>query len=135
MRPPAVVVAVVLLVLAALTLGVLLGGTPRLAGLSRYRKTVVGLLLATATWAVATFPNDQRVQTYGGLVLALLTAAGIYRVPNTPPPGEPADPAMSEQGAGAVAIEGGGMPADYDPPSGALVEPGMRPPPDNGWMK
>jgi len=92
-----VALAVVLLVLAALTLGVLLGGTSLLSGLSRYRKTVVGLLLATATWAVATFPANSQVQTYGGLVLALATAAGVYGVSNVPPVGEAADPAMSEQ--------------------------------------
>jgi len=113
--PLPVVLAVALLVLTALVLGVLLGGTPRLAGLSRYRKTVVTGLGAAATWAVGTFPANAQVQAYGGLIVALLTALGVYGVPNSPPPGEPADPAMSEQGPGADSINNASPSINYDP--------------------
>ena len=65
--------------------------------LTRYRKAEVAAIGAAASWAVQTFPDDTAVQHYGGLVLALLTALGVYLAPNTPPAGQPADPKMSEQ--------------------------------------
>ncbi len=63
--------------------------------LRRYSKTVFGLAGALATWAMATYPTKLDVQRYGGLVLVLLTAAGVYVVKNAPAI-EPSDPDVSE---------------------------------------
>lgn len=52
--------------------------------LSPYRKTVVAIIGATVTWAVATYASDPDVSKYLSLVTAVLTAAGVYSVANDP---------------------------------------------------
>ena len=85
--------------LAALVVGAFLAAalSGRVTGLSRYAKTAVSTAGGVAVWVVATFPTDPRVQRYGVPVVALLTALGVYAVPNRPPAGEVADAGMSEQ--------------------------------------
>ena len=101
---PVVAVAAVLVVLAAVLLGVLLGQAGALAALPRYRKTVMGLLmpaLPTLLPALAdASPGGRGITWAEGLTIASamgLTGAAVYQVANEPPAGKPADPQMSEQ--------------------------------------
>jgi len=50
--------------------------------LSRYRKTIVAVVGAGLTWALATYGNDPDVTKWLSLVSAVLTAAGVYSTPN-----------------------------------------------------
>lgn len=50
--------------------------------LSPYRKTIVAIIGAALTWAIANYANDPEVSKYLSLLTALLTAAGVYQVPN-----------------------------------------------------
>lgn len=50
--------------------------------LSKYSKTIVAVIGAAVTWAVATYANDPDVSKYLSLVTAVLTAAGVYSVKN-----------------------------------------------------
>jgi low affinity Fe/Cu permease len=52
--------------------------------LKPYAKFVVAIIGAVVTWAVATFPDNLTVQTYVSLASAILTAVGVYLVPNKP---------------------------------------------------
>ena len=47
-----------------------------------YSKFVVAAIGAALTWAVATYANDPEVSKYLSLVTAVLTALGVYQVPN-----------------------------------------------------
>lgn len=66
--------------------------------MSRYAKFFIALLGAVGAWGATAWINDNQftVDEYFGLMLALATAFGVYQVPNTPPPGEPSDPNISE---------------------------------------
>lgn len=52
--------------------------------LSKYNKTIVAVVGAAVTWALATFSGDAEVSKWLSLVVALLTAAGVYQVKNAP---------------------------------------------------
>jgi hypothetical protein len=70
-----------------------------LKGWTRYRKAVVALAGAVATWGGTALADDQISNAEWSLLAAAVVAAlAVFAVPNTPPPGEPADPAISEQG-------------------------------------
>jgi len=71
--------------------------------LSGKQKAVAAFILTTlggiVTWALAEFPDNNDVQTWGaiiaGIVTVLVTTAGVYQVTNTPavvPPAEPVAP-------------------------------------------
>lgn len=68
--------------------------------MSRYIKSIVALLGGISSWGITAAADDAitQVEIYG-LLGVLATVLGVYAFPNTPPAGEPADPAMSEQGA------------------------------------
>ena len=50
--------------------------------LSKYNKTLVAIVGAGLTWAIATYAGDPEVSKWLSLVSALLTAAGVYQVRN-----------------------------------------------------
>lgn len=50
--------------------------------LSKYNKTIVAIVGAVLTWAVATYGGDPQVAQWLSLATAVLTAAGVYQVPN-----------------------------------------------------
>lgn len=50
--------------------------------LSPYRKTIVAVIGAAVTWAVATYAGDPDVSKWLSLVTAVLTAAGVYQITN-----------------------------------------------------
>ena len=50
--------------------------------LQHYNKTIVAVIGATLTWAIATYASDPEVSKYLSLVSAILTAAGVYQVAN-----------------------------------------------------
>jgi hypothetical protein len=50
--------------------------------MQRYNKTLVAIVGAALTWATATFVNDEDISQWLSLATALLTAAGVYQVPN-----------------------------------------------------
>lgn len=50
--------------------------------LSKYNKTIVAVIGAGVTWAVATFAGDPDVSKWLSLVTAVFTAAGVYQVTN-----------------------------------------------------
>lgn len=51
--------------------------------MSKYAKTIVAVVGAAVTWAVATYAHDADVSKYLSLVTAILTAAGVYTIPNS----------------------------------------------------
>ena len=53
--------------------------------LKPYLKAVVAAVGSAATWAVGTFAPDSKVALIATAVLAILTAAGVYAVPNKAP--------------------------------------------------
>ena len=65
--------------------------------MSRYNKFWVAILGALTTAAAAGLLPDP-VAEWVPVVIAFATALGVVAVPNTPPPGEPADPNVSEMG-------------------------------------
>ncbi len=74
--------------------------------MSRYAKTLVALIpvIIVGLDNLSTAMSDERV-TQGewiALAVVVLTALGVYAIPNTPPAGERADPRMSEQGQVSV---------------------------------
>lgn len=67
--------------------------------MSRYAKSIAAVIGAIATWGItAASDNSITLVEWFGLLGALATVVAVYSVPNQPPPGQPADPAMSEQG-------------------------------------
>jgi len=65
--------------------------------MSRYAKAVLGALLAISTWGTtAAVDGSFDAVEWFGLLGAVATALGVYLAPNVPPPGEPADPMVSE---------------------------------------
>lgn len=50
--------------------------------LKPYSKTVVAVIGAALTWAIATYASDPDISKYLSLVTAVLTAAGVYQVSN-----------------------------------------------------
>jgi hypothetical protein len=65
----------------------------------RYAKAIAALCLAVGTWGTTAFQDDAiNTGEWWGLGVAVLTAAGVWAIPNRPPVGEPADPTISEQG-------------------------------------
>jgi len=71
--------------------------------MSRYFKAIAALLGAVSTWGI-TAAADDAISTveWFGLVGALGTVIAVYAVPNDPPAGQLADPALSERGFAAV---------------------------------
>lgn len=65
--------------------------------MSRYAKALAALFGAVGTWGVTAAQDGIQQTEWFGLLIALGTVAAVYGTPNTPPPGQPADPAMSEQ--------------------------------------
>jgi hypothetical protein len=47
-----------------------------------YRKFVVAAVGAALTWAIATYANDPDINKWLSLASAVLTALGVYQVPN-----------------------------------------------------
>lgn len=77
--------------------------------LARYRKAIVSLVGAVATWAMTYFPDDGDIQKIGGFVLAMLTVFSVYQIPNDTPLDSLPDPNQSERGhysldSGAVTL-------------------------------
>jgi hypothetical protein len=50
--------------------------------MQKYNKTFVAVVGAALTWAIANFAGDPDVSKWLSFVSAVLTAAGVYRVPN-----------------------------------------------------
>lgn len=50
--------------------------------LQKYNKAVVAIVGAIVTWLVSNYAGNADVQHWLGLVLAVLTAAGVYQTPN-----------------------------------------------------
>lgn len=50
--------------------------------LSKYNKTLVAIVGAALTWAIATYAGNPEVSQWLSLAAAILTAAGVYQVPN-----------------------------------------------------
>lgn len=50
--------------------------------MQKYAKFVVAAVGAALTWGIATYANDPDVSKYLSLVSAVLTALGVYQVPN-----------------------------------------------------
>lgn len=55
--------------------------------ISPYAKTAVAILGAVLTAVMTQFPDNAAVQQWGPIVAALLTAVGVYAVPNKDPEG------------------------------------------------
>lgn len=72
--------------------------------MTRYAKAITAIVGAVSTWAATYYPDDLDVQKWLGLATALATVIGVFAIPNSPPPGEPADPNISERGASDVAM-------------------------------
>jgi hypothetical protein len=65
---------------------------------SRYAKSVAALLGAISTWGItAAAEGGVNAVEWFGLLGSVGTVIGVYAIPNTPPGGQPSDPAMSEQ--------------------------------------
>ena len=58
--------------------------------MTRYLKSIVAVLSAVLVTVLAQFPENGGVQQWGPIVAAFLGAIGVYLVPNTPTPVEPA---------------------------------------------
>ena len=66
--------------------------------MSRYLKTIAAMLGAISTWGItAAAEGGINSVEWFGLLGSLGTVIAVYAVPNTPPAGQPSDPAMSEQ--------------------------------------
>lgn len=65
--------------------------------MSRYAKTIAAVFGAVATWGVTAYTDNvvDKAELFG-LLAAAVAAFSVYQVPNTPPPGQPSDPAISE---------------------------------------
>ncbi len=50
--------------------------------MQKYSKTIVAVIGAALTWALATYASDPNVSKYLSLATAILTAAGVYQVRN-----------------------------------------------------
>ena len=70
--------------------------------MTRYSKFLVALVpvLLAALKVLSDALGDGLVSQQEGIavLVAALTAAGVFLIPNKPPAGEPSDPRMSEQG-------------------------------------
>lgn len=72
--------------------------------MTRYSKCIIAFLTALGTWGYTALAADSdgvvsvTAQEWFGLCGVLVAAFSVFAVPNRPPEGEPADPAMSEQG-------------------------------------
>ena len=64
--------------------------------MSRYAKAVSALLTALVAWGYSVAPHGITTKEWFGLALVLNAAVVVFAVPNTPPPGEPARPDVSE---------------------------------------
>lgn len=49
---------------------------------TQYDKAIVAIIGAVVTWAVSNYAGDADVQHWLGLVIAVLTAVGVYSQPN-----------------------------------------------------
>ena len=74
--------------------------------MTRYAKSITALLTALGTWGVTAFADDtvSSVELFGLLGVAIATIS-VFAVPNSPPPGEARNPAMSEQAPEAGQVE------------------------------
>lgn len=65
--------------------------------MSRFSKAIVAFLTSLGTWGATSFADNgvSSVEWFALLGVAVATYA-VYAVPNTPPPGEPRDPNVSE---------------------------------------
>ncbi len=48
----------------------------------KYAKAIVAVLGAVLVSVLSTFPDSQAVQQWGAIISALVTAVGVYVVPN-----------------------------------------------------
>lgn len=68
--------------------------------MSRYAKAILAGILALSAWGVtASSDGVYDDQEWWGLLAAIATPVGTYLIPNTPPPGEPRRPDVSEMAA------------------------------------
>jgi len=65
--------------------------------MSRYSKTIAAVLAFLGV-IVSAGVLDGDAQKWAASIVSALGAALVYFVPNTPPAGEPSDPAISEVG-------------------------------------
>ncbi len=86
--------------------------------LARYRKSLLAIVGALATWALSTFPDNLDVQRYGGLAVAVVTALSVYVVANRASSGDTAPGGTSEGGTASPVGTGDSYPADG--PSGLM---------------
>lgn len=64
-----------------------------MGNLSRYLKFIVAVIGAALTAAATAFPDSTWLDTWGPIISAVLTAAAVYAVPNSPAPaGGPGEP-------------------------------------------
>lgn len=59
--------------------------------MTQYRKLIVAVIGAALTWAVGNYAGNDDIQHWLSLAAALLTAAGVYRVPNETDAGMPGE--------------------------------------------
>lgn len=70
--------------------------------MTRYAKAIIAVMTAVSTWGVtAAVDGSFALVELFGLLGAVAAALTVYLIPNTPPPGKPADPNVSEVGPGA----------------------------------
>lgn len=74
--------------------------------MSRYRKLIAGAVGALLTWGATAHLPDGSIDRaeWWGLAFVVAAAVGIERIPNDPPAGERADPAVSERGITVVEV-------------------------------
>lgn len=72
-----------------------------MSNLSAYNKTVAAIIGAAATWATATYADTKYAQ-WIALAIAVLTAAGVYRVPNDTGPARDANGRFKPKDAGHI---------------------------------
>lgn len=58
-----------------------------MTNVSPYAKTIVAILGAVLTAVMTQFPDTEAVQQWGPIIAALLTAIGVYAIPNADPAG------------------------------------------------
>ena len=67
---------------------------------NRYRKSISSLIATVAGWGLAASADSvYTAQEWWGLAILLGGVVAVWGLPNDPPAGQPADPAVSERGA------------------------------------
>lgn len=67
--------------------------------MTRYFKFIIALLGGLSSWGVTASVDGYEDAELWGILAILATALAVFVVPNTPPPGEPRRPDVSEMAA------------------------------------